>query len=72
METKVTREFQGYINSIEFNDSYIFNTTREALEEIVSIFGEVFTDEFISDLGQAIKRCMYYLCSCLKFRTKKY
>lgn len=61
MKVKVTREFQGYINSIEFNDRHLFNIVQAILDEIEFAFGEVFTDEFISDFALGVHRCMYKL-----------
>ena len=64
MEVKVTREFQGYINSIKFNDRLLFNIVQSILDEIEFAFGKVFTDEFISDFALAISKCIYKIDNC--------
>lgn len=76
MDVKISREFKGYINTVKFDDRHIFNLTNVALDAIVYNFGEVFTDEFISDLSIAIRKCLYkedgYLIGKLEYQLIEY
>lgn len=57
METYIKQEFEGYINGVKVTEKYDYYTVNYLLEKIESDFGEVYNNEFISDLVYAVERC---------------
>ena len=59
MKTRITYKLQGYINDIKFEDERNFFITRSILEIIEQYFGEIYTNELIIDLADAVKKYDY-------------
>lgn len=55
MDVEILSTFNARINSVEFNDEKNFNSTKILLGHIESQFGEVYNDDFVSDLAQFIE-----------------
>ena len=55
MDVEILSTFNARINSVEFNDEKTFNSTKILLGHIESQFGEVYNDDFVSDLAQFIE-----------------
>lgn len=56
MKSKIIQEFKGKINDIEVNDENIYYSTNFILKTIEDKFDECYTDEFVKDLIEIIKR----------------
>lgn len=56
MQSEIIQRFQGRINTIMFDDEMNYYTTGYILNNIEEKFGEIYTDEFISELSRAIER----------------
>lgn len=56
MESYVLQKFIGKINTIVLNDEMVYCSTNHILRAIEEKFGEIYTDEFISELSYAIER----------------
>ena len=56
MKSYVLQKFIGTINTIVINDEMVYCSTNYVLNEIEKKFGEIYTDEFISELSYAIER----------------
>lgn len=56
MKSEILQRFQGRINTIMFDDEMNYDTTGYILNNIEEKFGEIYTDEFISELSWAIER----------------
>jgi cell wall-associated serine proteinase prtA len=54
MYIRKLQEFKGFINSVEFDDKGTFYSTEFALRKIEEKFGEVYNDDFVKDLKEAI------------------
>ena len=54
MKSKKIQDFKGIINSVEFDDKGTFYSTQYVLENIEDRFGEVYNDDFVKDLKEAI------------------
>lgn len=55
MDVEILSTFNARINSVEFNDEKNFNSTKILLGHIESQCGEVYNDDFVSDLAQFIE-----------------
>lgn len=55
MQSKILQEFRSEINGILFNDEMTYITTKDILDKIKEKFGEIYTDEFITELTYAIE-----------------
>lgn len=55
MDVEILSTFNARINSVEFSDEKNFNSTKILLGHIESQFGEVYNDDFVSDLAQFIE-----------------
>ena len=55
MDVEILSTFNARINSVEFSDEKNFNSTKIMLGHIESQFGEVYNDDFVSDLAQFIE-----------------
>lgn len=55
MDVEILSTFTARINSVEFSDEKNFNSTKILLGHVESKFGEVYNDDFISDLAQFIE-----------------
>ena len=55
MDVEILRTFNAKINSVEFGDEKNFNSTKILLGHVESKFGEVYNDDFVSDLAQFIE-----------------
>lgn len=55
MDVEILSTFNARINSVEFSDEKNFNSTKLLLGHIESQFGEVYNDDFVSDLAQFIE-----------------
>lgn len=55
MYIKTLQQFKGFINSVEFDDKGAFCSTEYILEKIEEKFGDVYNDDFIKDLKEAIE-----------------
>ncbi len=56
MESYILQKFIGKINTIVINDEMVYYSMNYILNQIEEKFGEVYTDEFISELSYAIER----------------
>lgn len=56
MKSEILQRFQGRINTIMFDDEMTYRTTGYILDNIEEKFGEIYTDEYISELSYAIER----------------
>lgn len=56
MKSEIIQYFKAKINTVEFDDEMNYNSTGYILSKIEEKFGEVYTDEFISELSYAIER----------------
>ena len=56
MKSEIIQYFKAKINTVEFNDEMNYHSTEYILSKIEEKFGEVYTDEFISELSYAIER----------------
>lgn len=59
MKIHITHKFQGYINGIKFEDKKIFFTTNTILDIIEQYFDEIYNNELIIDLADAVKNYDY-------------
>ena len=59
MQSYIKHKFEGYINNILFDDEQIYYATEYILSTIEGKFDEKYTDEFVSDLSDAIAHCAY-------------
>lgn len=59
MKSYIKHEFEGYINNVLFNDAQNYYATEYILTTIEAKFDEIYTDEFVSDLSDAITHCAY-------------
>lgn len=59
MKSYIKHEFEGYINNILFDNEQIYYAAEYLLTTIEAKFDEIYTDEFVSDLSDAIARCAY-------------
>lgn len=55
MDAEILSTFTARINSVEFSDEKNFNSTKILLGHIESQFGEVYNNDFVSDLAQFIE-----------------
>ena len=55
MDAEILSTFTARINSVKFSDEKNFNSTKILLGHIESQFGEVYNDNFVSDLAQFIE-----------------
>lgn len=55
MDVEILSTFNARINSVEFGDEKNFNSTKILLGHVESKFGEVYNDDFVSDLAQFIE-----------------
>ena len=55
MDVEILSTFTARINSVEFRDEKTFNSTKILLGHVESKFGEVYNDDFVSDLAQFIE-----------------
>lgn len=55
MDVEILSTFNARINSVEFSDEKNFNSTKILLGHVESKFGEVYNDDFVSDLAQFIE-----------------
>lgn len=58
MESYVLQKFIGKINTIVLNGEMVYCSTNHILRAIEGKFGEIYTDEFISELSYAIERIL--------------
>ena len=56
MKLEIIQYFKAKINTVTFNDEMNYYTTVYVLNIIEEKFGEIYTDEFISELAYAIER----------------
>ena len=56
MKSEILQRFQGRINKIMFDNEMTYRTTGYILDNIEEKFGEIYTDEFISELSYVIER----------------
>lgn len=54
MQTKIIQNFLGEINGVQIFDTNIYNSTVYILDNIESKFGEIYSNEFVSDLVNTI------------------
>ena len=54
MYIRKLQEFKGFINSVEFDDKGTLYSTQYVLGKIEEKFGEVYNDDFVKDLKEAI------------------
>lgn len=54
MKSEKIQDFKGTINSVEFDDKGTFYSTQYVLENIEDKFGEVYNNDFVKDLKEAI------------------
>ena len=55
MDVEILSTFNARINSVEFDDENNFNSTKILLGHVESKFGEVYNNDFVSDLAQFIE-----------------
>lgn len=56
MKSEILQNFKGIINTVIFDDEMNYRSTEYILNKIEKNFGEIYTDEFISELSYAIER----------------
>lgn len=56
MKSEILQNFKAVINTIIFTDEMNYTSTEYVLNKIEEKFGEIYTDEFISELSYAIER----------------
>ena len=56
MKSEILQNFKAVINTIIFTDEMNYTSTEYILDKIEEKFGEIYTDEFISELSYAIER----------------
>lgn len=56
MESKILQPFKGRINTVTIDTEIVYWSTCYILDNIEEKFGEIYTDEFISELSYAIER----------------
>lgn len=56
MESEILQPFKGRINTVIIDTEAVYCSTNYILNTIENKFGEIYTDEFISELSYAIER----------------
>lgn len=56
MQSEILQPFKGRINTVIIDTEAVYCSTNYILNTIENKFGEIYTDEFISELSYAIER----------------
>lgn len=56
MKSEILQPFKGRINTVIIDTEMVYWSTYYILDKIEEKFGEIYTDEFISELSYAIER----------------
>lgn len=56
MQSEILQPFKGRINAVIIDTEAVYCSTNYILNTIENKFGEIYTDEFISELSYAIER----------------